>query len=206
MRCAARCWPIECISGPDTHCSSSSGMFCFWPCQHCVIVRAPTHVYVSSAEHRSALLCADLEPKRKAYLMQNIMASRYIVAQQKRLHTSPSRAADTAGLHQSHHPGGALGCAHYKRRSARLCSSCICIMRGRFVSRLFKISTEWHPATQWSCQAMSRPGWRPCAGASWWACSAVSHCSLAMQHGLYLLRLLALCSLTCARERTWVSR
>ena len=92
-------------------------------------------------------LCADLEPKRKAYLMQNIMASRYIVAQQKRLHTSPSRAADTAGLHQSHHPGGALGCAHYKRRSARLCDSCIRIMRVHFESRLSMMSTAWHPAT-----------------------------------------------------------
>lgn len=77
-------------------------------------------------------LCADLEPKRKAYLMQNIMASKYIVAQQKRLQTSPTRAADTAGLshlRQSHHPGGALGCAHYKRRLANLCSSYFRILR-----------------------------------------------------------------------------
>eukprot|EP00891_Asterochloris_glomerata_P008539 jgi/Astpho2/8539/Aster-05573 len=69
----------------------------------------------------------DLEPKRKAYLMQNIMASKYIVAQQKRLQTNPTRAANTAGLshlRQSHHPGGALGCAHYKRRVKVLSAPC----------------------------------------------------------------------------------
>ena len=92
--------------------------------------------------------CADLEPKRKAYLMQNIMASKYIVAQQKRLQTSPTRAADMAGLshlHQSYHPGGALGCAHYQRRLAKLCSSCICILRGSAVSRVLRSALQGMP-------------------------------------------------------------
>jgi zinc finger-like protein len=39
----------------------------------------------------------NLEPQRKAYLIQNIMVSRYIVAQQRRMQTSGSAAAAGAG-------------------------------------------------------------------------------------------------------------
>jgi zinc finger protein-like protein len=53
-----------------------------------------------------------LDQDRKAYLMQNIMASRYIVANQKRLMGLPSLPGPTyhnAALQQ-------LGCEHYSRK------------------------------------------------------------------------------------------
>lgn len=54
----------------------------------------------------------DLDHERKAYLMQNIMASRYIVANQKRLLALPTSKGPTfhnAALNQ-------LGCKHYARK------------------------------------------------------------------------------------------
>ena len=120
--------------------SNSGGTLCLWadshtnPVQLCAVQCISVVHLLSVAVPTS---CADLEPKRKAYLMQNIMASKYIVAQQKRLQASPTRAADTGGLshlHQSHHPGGALGCAHYKRRLAKLCISCGRILQDCAVS------------------------------------------------------------------------
>lgn len=62
-----------------------------------------------------------LDAQRKAYLMQNIMASRYIVAQQRRLQGAPATTgatgtADRRCFHDAHHD--VLGCAHYKRKYA----------------------------------------------------------------------------------------
>lgn len=74
-----------------------------------------------------------LDAQRKAYLMQNIMASRYIVAQQKRMRgrnssgggaTAAAAAAAggalAPGRHHTYHDSGhrILGCAHYKRGCA----------------------------------------------------------------------------------------
>jgi zinc finger-like protein len=54
-----------------------------------------------------------LDQQRKAYLSQNIMASKYIVAQQRRMHASSScehgiRSYADAGQ-------SVLGCSHYWR-------------------------------------------------------------------------------------------
>eukprot|EP00884_Botryococcus_braunii_P013452 jgi/Botrbrau1/22107/Bobra.0206s0033.1 len=60
-----------------------------------------------------------LDQDRKAYLMQNIMASRYIVANQKRLLGYPASSGPTyhnAAIHQ-------LGCEHYARK-CRIEGSC----------------------------------------------------------------------------------
>ncbi len=53
-----------------------------------------------------------LDQQRKAYLSQNIMASKYIVAQQKRMHaiTCSHGARSYADAGQS-----VLGCSHYQR-------------------------------------------------------------------------------------------
>eukprot|EP00887_Chlorella_sp_A99_P004372 scaffold15.g4372.t1 len=62
---------------------------------------------------------ATLEPQRKAYLIQNIMASRYIVAQQRRLAaradsglgSTPTAAAAAATAQQQQQPGAAAAAA-----------------------------------------------------------------------------------------------
>ena len=54
-----------------------------------------------------------LDSRRKAYLMQNIMASRYIVAQQKRMQQRGSHGGAVRSYHDPQHT--ILGCAHYKR-------------------------------------------------------------------------------------------
>lgn len=64
-----------------------------------------------------------LDSHRKAYLMQNIMASRYIVAQQNRvneLQAHPSGAGEALGslpaacFHDA--ATRTMGCPHYKRK------------------------------------------------------------------------------------------
>ncbi|DBB01633.1 hypothetical protein WJX77_010630 [Trebouxia sp. C0004] len=76
-----------------------------------------------------------LEPQRKAYLMQNIMASRYIVAQQRRhgavqgsgeivsvLEGSPAQQGKP--VYRSYNQPDILGCQHYKRRCQLIGSCC----------------------------------------------------------------------------------
>lgn len=62
-----------------------------------------------------------LDAQRKAYLMQNIMASRYIVAQQRRMQ-STSVGHVAAGSRRCYHDARQhiLGCSHYKRGCAPL--------------------------------------------------------------------------------------
>jgi hypothetical protein len=62
-----------------------------------------------------------LDAQRKAYLMQNIMASRYIVAQQRRMQ-STSVGHVAAGSRRCFHDPRQhiLGCSHYKRGCAPL--------------------------------------------------------------------------------------
>lgn len=60
-----------------------------------------------------------LDSERKAYLMQNIMASRYIVAQQNEVNKleGGSAAGQTLPTRTYHDAStNALGCAHYKRK------------------------------------------------------------------------------------------
>ena len=60
-----------------------------------------------------------LDAERKAYLMQNIMASRYIVAQQNRATHRRSQAIASEGaptLHYHEEASKTLGCPHYKRK------------------------------------------------------------------------------------------
>jgi len=72
-------------------------------------------------------LSTGLEPQRKAYLMQNIMASRYIVAQQRRHGAiqgsgqivsvlEGSHAQQGKPVYRSYNQPDILGCQHYKRR------------------------------------------------------------------------------------------
>lgn len=72
--------------------------------------------------------CAGLEPQRKTYLMQNIMASRYIVAQQKRQHGVAHDSSEIVSVlggptaqegkpvYRSFNAPQVLGCQHYKRK------------------------------------------------------------------------------------------
>ena len=61
-----------------------------------------------------------LDSERKAYLMQNIMAARYIVAQQNsasRRKGSPAIASVGQPSFHYHDPSTqSLGCPHYKRK------------------------------------------------------------------------------------------
>lgn len=58
-----------------------------------------------------------LDNERKAYLMQNIMAARYIVAQQRRASRGSQCAASGAPSRTYHDSAnGILGCPHYKRK------------------------------------------------------------------------------------------
>ena len=63
-----------------------------------------------------------LDSHRKAYLMQNIMASRYIVAQQNRVNQQqgghPSPPSGGALQAMSFHDAATrtMGCPHYKRK------------------------------------------------------------------------------------------
>ena len=66
-------------------------------------------------------MCSDagLAAERKAYLMQNIMASRYIVAQQRRLAGAEAQDGGSASAPaRSFHDAkrGVLGCTHYRRK------------------------------------------------------------------------------------------
>eukprot|EP00898_Chlorokybus_atmophyticus_P006604 jgi/Chlat1/6945/Chrsp52S06613 len=64
-----------------------------------------------------------LDPKRKAYLMQNLMASRWIVAQQKHNAESESMLKPDAMKTWRDKDKGILGCSHYAR-SCRLVAAC----------------------------------------------------------------------------------
>lgn len=60
-----------------------------------------------------------LDSERKAYLMQNIMASRYIVAQQNRVNKLDNDTAITTNSPaRTYHDASTntLGCPHYKRK------------------------------------------------------------------------------------------
>ena len=60
-----------------------------------------------------------LDTERKAYLMQNIMAARYIVAQQDRASQRKSQAIASVGtptLRYHDEESKTLGCSHYKRK------------------------------------------------------------------------------------------
>ena len=60
-----------------------------------------------------------LDSERKAYLMQNIMASRYIVAQQNRVNNLDGEPAigQNAPAKTYHDAStNTLGCPHYKRK------------------------------------------------------------------------------------------
>jgi hypothetical protein len=65
-----------------------------------------------------------LDSHRKAYLMQNIMASRYIVAQQNRVNElqshpcQPVEDLPAASFHDA--AARIMGCSHYKRKWATL--------------------------------------------------------------------------------------
>ena len=58
---------------------------------------------------------SSLDQQRKAYLSQNIMASKYIVAQQKRMHAMTC----SHSIRNFYDPGrSVLGCPHYQRGCA----------------------------------------------------------------------------------------
>ena len=63
---------------------------------------------------------AALDAERKAYLMQNIMASRYIVAQQQRVNQVAPGPSPGGPPSKTFHDAAAqtLGCPHYMRKYA----------------------------------------------------------------------------------------
>lgn len=63
-----------------------------------------------------------LEPQRKNYLVQHIMASRYVVAQQMRL--EEAYAEPSVGLNRTYASPDELGCAHYQRRCKVVAPCC----------------------------------------------------------------------------------
>lgn len=81
--------------------------------------------HASRGQDTARRVCSDagLAAERKAYLMQNIMASRYIVAQQRRLAGAEAQGSGSAGAPaRSFHDAkrGVLGCTHYRRKCVLL--------------------------------------------------------------------------------------
>ncbi|KAK9840584.1 hypothetical protein WJX81_003072 [Elliptochloris bilobata] len=72
--------------------------------------------------HRRVCSDASLAAERKAYLMQNIMASRYIVAQQRRLASGGDSGKPTRSYHNAER--GVLGCPHYQRKCQVVAPCC----------------------------------------------------------------------------------
>ncbi len=82
-----------------------------------------------------------LDAQRKAYLMQNIMASRYIVAQQRRMQgAQPGSTGDRRCFHDaSKH---ILGCAHYKRRRAAFTRHCASVLSQHLLRQALLLRRE----------------------------------------------------------------
>lgn len=74
----------------------------------------------------------DLNPRRKAYLMQNLMTSRWIVAQQRQPTVHDS--SPVPGCSPSYHnqENGIFGCEHYKRNCKLLAACCGLLYTCRF--------------------------------------------------------------------------
>lgn len=80
---------------------------------------------------------ASLDPQLKAYLMQNLMTSRWIVAQQRQPQTSTSHDAgseDVPGCYPSFNDQdkSSYGCEHYKRNCKLLSACCGLLFTCRF--------------------------------------------------------------------------
>ena len=89
--------------------------------------------HASHVQDTARRVCSDagLAAERKAYLMQNIMASRYIVAQQRRLACAEGQGSGSAStparsFHDAKH--GVLGCTHYRRKCVILIFPCAALM------------------------------------------------------------------------------
>jgi len=109
-------------------------------------------------------VCGDagLAAERKAYLMQNIMASRYIVAQQRRLADSGAGAGAGAGPGggpaRTYHDAarGVLGCAHYQRRCHVVAPCCGQVHACRFChDEVADHRLDPHAVTAMVCMACS---------------------------------------------------
>jgi len=109
-------------------------------------------------------VCGDagLAAERKAYLMQNIMASRYIVAQQRRLADSGACAGAGAGpgggTARTYHDAarGVLGCAHYQRRCHVVAPCCGQVHACRFChDEVADHRLDPHAVTAMVCMACS---------------------------------------------------
>ncbi|KAL6750442.1 zinc-ribbon-domain-containing protein [Haematococcus lacustris] len=122
-----------------------------------------------------------LEPGRKAYLIQNIMVSKYIVAQQRRMQQQAQRAgqpelhtAYTAAAHvrRTFHDAaaGVLGCKHYKRRAQLVAPCCSRVV----TCRLCHDEAETHRMDRYAVTemvCMECGVQQPVAGECW-ACAA----------------------------------
>jgi zinc finger-like protein len=75
-----------------------------------------------------------LEPQRKAYLMQNLMTSRWIVAQQKVAPSAASGGEGSQELRPSYHDEakGVFGCEHYQRNCKVKAACCGQLVTCRF--------------------------------------------------------------------------
>jgi len=116
------------------------------------------------AQETARRVCGDagLAAERKAYLMQNIMASRYIVAQQRRLADSGAGAGAGAGPGggpaRTYHDAarGVLGCAHYQRRCHVVAPCCGQVHACRFChDEVADHRLDPHAVTAMVCMACS---------------------------------------------------
>jgi len=115
----------------------------------------------AGAQETARRVCGDagLAAERKAYLMQNIMASRYIVAQQRRL-AGAGAAGDGpgGGPARTYHDAarGVLGCAHYQRRCHVVAPCCGQVHACRFChDEVADHRLDPHAVTAMVCMACS---------------------------------------------------
>jgi hypothetical protein len=101
---------------------------------------------------------SSLDPRRKAYLMQNLMTSRWIAAQQQFSCRDAGQAgdspADISGRSQSFHDEekGIFGCEHYKRNCKVRASCCGSLFPCRFChDKVSDHSMDRHTTKEMMC-------------------------------------------------------
>ncbi|CAM6015632.1 unnamed protein product [Sphagnum balticum] len=101
---------------------------------------------------------SSLDPRRKAYLMQNLMTSRWIAAQQQFSCRDAGQAgdspADISGRSQSFHDEekGIFGCEHYKRNCKVRASCCGSLFACRFChDKVSDHSMDRHTTKEMMC-------------------------------------------------------
>lgn len=112
----------------------------FWGWLHMILISSLQDIFRMNQTQlegaiRNIQKDSALDAQRKAYLMQNIMAAKYIVAQQNNMSQSSHKVASEGQPTLSYHDPSTktLGCPHYKRKWAPT-----------LISSLFENTSQFH--------------------------------------------------------------